>query len=247
MAGLLDPSNLEVDFSSIAVDVLEQMRGRLLYYFGNSPVIDQILQSLSCEVQELIDATQDVIKLRTLFEARGVQLDVIGRIVGQDRVILNADQRTWFGPDSTNPIILRPDALGSVAFVDGADLTGDVPATDSEYLNLIISKIFKNHVQGGSLPEVQIFIKLLTGYDVSFLKKGLQELALLVRVDTPPNVVETITTITTDGRDANEKYLIPLPAGDRIVEVGYVPLDSFRPDRRLGRPDFAKSAIFVIL
>jgi len=73
------------DFIKFEQDLLTRGRGRLLFEFKNSPVLDQLLQALSIENQELYDAIIDTMNLRTLDNATGVQLDVLGDIVGQYR------------------------------------------------------------------------------------------------------------------------------------------------------------------
>ena len=247
---LINQADLEIDFSTHDQDVFERAESRLLNQFQNSCVLRQFLKTLTDQVQELRDAGMDCLKKRTLNDAAGVQLDAIGRIVGQDRTILNAAERPWFGPDAESPNLLNPDS--GTSWVPGADLTGDLQADDGQYLSLILSKIFKNHISSASLPEVQIFIQLLTNWPVSFLRVAPLDANLLVYTETPPYIIETIQSIITNARDADEKYLIPLAATTRIVGIVFVPstnkqFSAFTPDREGGRVDFAKASIYTIL
>jgi len=250
--GLLDRNNLDIDFSQYTVEQLTRSRSRMLWEFGNSPVLDQLVQALSFEVQDLHDANFDTLELRSLAKAAGVQLDTIGKIVGQERVLFNAAIKVWFGTDANNAEIANPDSIFAKAFVEGADLTGDLPADDTQYRALIIAKIFKNHVQGGALPSVLYFISLLLDIDVSFTKLGNLDLRLNVAAGTPANVIETILQFVAEERGSESRYLIPLPTGDRITQIAYVPFNdgaiaAFGPDRESGRPDFAKAAIITII
>lgn len=251
--GLIDRDDLEIDFSEYKVEQLIRSRSRMLWEFGNSPVLDQLVQAVSFEVQDLHDANFDTIEKRSLGLAEGVQLDTIGRIVGMDRVLFNAAVKTWFGPDANDDVVANPDAPLALAYVAGADLTSDLPANDAEFRLLIIAKIFKNHVQGGSMPAVLYFIKLLLDIDVSFTKLGNLELLLNVAVGTPGYLIETIVQFVAEERDAEAKYLIPLPTGDRITGIGHIPFDddgiisAFGPDRHSGRPDFAKAAVYATI
>jgi len=251
ITGILDPTNLEIDFSQYKVEQLSRSRSRMLWEFGNSPVLDQLVQAISFEIQDLHDANFDTIEQRSLAKAAGVQLDTIGRIVGQERVLFNAAIKVWFGTDANNAEIANPDSLFANAFVEGADLTGDLVADDTQYRALIIAKIFKNHVQGGSLPAVVYFIQLLLGIHVSFQKLGNLDLRLMVPAGTPGNVIETILQFVAEERGSESRYLIPLPTGDRVTEVAYIPFNEtfapFGPDRESGRPDFAKAAIVTII
>lgn len=252
ITGILDPLDLDIDFSQYKVEQLVRSRSRMLWEFGNSPVLDQLVQAISFEIQDLHDANFNTIEQRSLAKAAGVQLDTIGRIVGQERVLFNASIKVWFGTDANNAEIANPDSIFANAFVEGADLTGDLPADDTQYRALIIAKIFKNHVQGGALPAVLYFIRLLLNIDVSFTKLGNLDLRLLVAAGTPSNIIETILQFVAEERGAESRYLIPLPTGDRITQVGFVPFNdgaiaAFGTDYESGRPDFAKASIVVII
>ncbi len=248
---IFNSTDLRIDFSQYDRTLLDDMRERLLWQFSNSPVMDQTIQAFAIELQELYDSVTDTLQLRTLADARGVQLDVIGDIVGQDRILLNADERPWFGPDQVSANIEGVDQVG--IWVKGADLTGDLPADDSQYLTLILSKIFKNHAQSGSIPELQVFARILTGYNISFQNYKDLDVEIIVSANMPGYLVETLVSVIDESKDADAKYLMPLAATTRLTAVIYAPVDddgkiqAFTPDRESGRPDFAKAAIKVIL
>lgn len=58
---------------------------KFLSQFRNKPLLAALLRSYLNRVQELEDATWEVILNRLLDNAEGVQIDVIGRIVGRGR------------------------------------------------------------------------------------------------------------------------------------------------------------------
>lgn len=81
------------------VDYLELARSRTTEQFKleNAPVFDRYLQLLVVEIQNLQQVFRDLKQLRSLDTAVGDQLDIIGDIVGQDRVLLSADLYSfWF-------------------------------------------------------------------------------------------------------------------------------------------------------
>lgn len=220
-----------------STDLVERIGGRRLPQFVNGSVRCGILNEQARQVQEVHDATVSVLDQRTLENARGVVLDVIGRIVGQERVLLNQSDLDWFAPDEVGG---APDV--SPAWVVGSALTGNLPADDAEYLLLIVSKIFKNHVKHGSIPEVLEFIRLLYGVNVSLRKLGLSDLQLIIPVNTASYVVQTLRSTLSDDRADNQYFLPHCPTVD-IVSVMYRPEVPFAPDRPTGSPDLGEAAV----
>ena len=165
-------------------DLITRMGDRRLPQFSRGEIRCAILQEQSRQIQELYDAIIDVLDQRTLENASGGILDVIGIIVGQKRILLNQGSQDWFGPDD---LITSPDL--APAWVTGAPLAGNLPADDVDYLQLIISKIFKNHVKHGSIPEILRFVQLLYGINISIRKLGLSQIQLIVPFPTPEFVV----------------------------------------------------------
>jgi hypothetical protein len=67
-------------------DHVEEGRGLLLEQYKGKPRLDALLASYTRQVQKLEDAVWSVILGRMLENAVGVQLDKIGKIVGQPRL-----------------------------------------------------------------------------------------------------------------------------------------------------------------
>ena len=239
--------DLTVNFSSYMQDLLERARSRLLYQFKSSPVMDELTQVFAEEGQTLYDAMIETLSKRTLAEAEGVQLDVLGIIVGQERININGATKLWFSPD---------DSLQSVdktpAWVINASLYENTVTNDIEYRKLIFAKIFKNHVQSASVPELRYFIKLLTNENVSFHTAAPLDTYLVVGYNIKPNILDLILTLWEDDKRVSNRYLIPLAATTRIVGVVFIPLDAnciseaFAPDTEYGA-DIGKLAIMVPL
>ena len=89
--------------SIVEVDYLSQARSRYTQQFKNKPIFDAHIKIFITEITELQDMLQDLIGLRGLDTATGVQLDLIGSIVGQPRVLVDFTLFPFFGfyEDST--------------------------------------------------------------------------------------------------------------------------------------------------
>lgn len=221
-------------------NIVQRVGDRRLPQFHGGSVRCGILNEQARQLQEIFDAIVSTLDQRTLANARGGIQDVIGRIVGQARVLLNQAEVDWFGPDDTDG---GPDL--APVWVTGAALTGNLPADDAEYLLLIISKIFKNHVQHGSIPEVLEFVRLLYGVNISLRKVGLSQIELIVPVGTPAFVVTTLLSSISDDRADNQHFLPHCPTVG-IVGVMFRPVNPFAPDRAAGAPDIGEAAVSVI-
>ena len=230
--------DLAIDFSGLEVDFTERTLGRLLYQFRGSPVMVNLNTKLAELEQLTYDEAINTLRGRTIAEAQGFNLDVIGRIVGQPRILLNAETKAWFTPDTA----FRPDNVP--IWVTNAPLFGDLPATDGEFRRLILSKIFKNHVKAGSVPEIIQFVYLLTGEYISVKREGPMELSFIVPSAMKVNDVLTIIAVG-DDKTADRKYLTPLPVTARLANIYYRPRNGFKPDCGGGRVDFAAVSVRV--
>lgn len=141
------------DYNSIGY--LEEARSRVTEAFKEKDVFDRYLQLMIAELGNISESVREVLQLRGLDEAKGAQLDVIGRIVGQDRVLLQADLYEWFGMqgalnaqsfgDANDP------AIGGLFYDFGTPFGGNVELDDETYRKFIKAKIYKNTTS--STPE----------------------------------------------------------------------------------------------
>lgn len=83
--------------SIVEVDYLSQARSRYTQQFKNKPIFDAHIKIVIDEILELQDMFQDLIGLRGLETATCVQLDIIGAIVGQPRVLVDFTLFSFFG------------------------------------------------------------------------------------------------------------------------------------------------------
>ena len=81
----------------VETDYLTVARSRYTQQFKDKPVFDAYVKIVMQEIAELQTAFKDLKQLRDLDNAVGVQLDVIGAIVGQPRVLVDFTLFPFFG------------------------------------------------------------------------------------------------------------------------------------------------------
>lgn len=207
---------------------------RTLETFTRAPIVRGIQTALIAEAQQLFDAAIESLDSRTLDNAVGESLNVIGRIVGLfPRPFINSGGINYFGPDDP---VTAPDI--SPVFVTNAPTAGQVPVGDIEYKRRIRAKIAKNHTKYGSAPEIAEFARALYGQPVSVKNIGNNDAELIVTPAFPPAALDEITA-ETDTPQFDSAYLLPLPSTARIARVTFRNIEYFAPDLDFGAPDIA--------
>lgn len=132
----------------VETDYLELSRSRYTEQFKDKPVFDAYIKIFIDEITELRDVLKDIKTLRDIDTATGVQLDVIGEIVGQPRVLVDFTLFPYFGFEGS----LEGQTFGtyydsaiggfwkSIADKEGEDFTVD----DDTYRFLIRARIAAN-------------------------------------------------------------------------------------------------------
>lgn len=238
--------NLEIAFDQLKQSLAVRGRSRLMWQFKSSPVINDLLQKFSLQLQDCYDVAIGVLDGRTLAKAQGVNLDIIGSIVGQSRIFSNAELTAFFTPDKGG---WGADQVG--VWVTNADRLGKRVMSDYNYRNLILAKIFKNHSIAGSNPENRYCAQFISDFPMSFIKVGLQRYKLAFPVGVG---VGTLLLLRTSWKNTqvDSYYLLPIPATVQLdVDIAYLlPMDDgysigFGPDIFETRPDYAKAAICI--
>lgn len=129
-------------------DYLGVARSRITEQFKDKEVIDRFLQLLIFAQTELQTVFKDLMQLRSLDTATGEQLNILGRIVGQDRVLLNSDLYDFFGFQGALKAgsmgTLTDTTVGSKFYSLGDPLGGNIELDDETYRLFIRAKILKN-------------------------------------------------------------------------------------------------------
>lgn len=215
---------------------------RTLEVFRRSPIIRGIQTAQVREAQQLHDAIIDALPARTLNNATGKNLDVIGRIVGLfPRPLEDAGAITYFSADLP---LAAPD--WSPVYVIGAPLAGQVQIGDPAYRIAIRAKIAKNHTKYGSAPEIQYFANLAYGVTLSVKNIGLGDLEVIFSASTPPDIIAAAIADFSDDT-ADHQFNLPLPTTSRIKRVSFRYPDAFAPDLNNGAPDVALLGVGYVI
>jgi len=94
------PETYKIDFDTKRLNLTQQNLNRVLCQFKDAPVISQVVSAYSKQYQELHNAIIDLQELRTLYNAKGVYADTIGRILGRNRQIVFENGFNEFADDS---------------------------------------------------------------------------------------------------------------------------------------------------
>lgn len=161
---------------------LEDARGKVTEQFVGKEVIDRYLRLMLQELSNAQGVIKDLLQKRSIDEASGWQLDVIGRIVGQPRTLINLDVYKFFAfigyPNGETYGDAYDPSVGGTFYTAGAPVGGNYTLEDNVYRIFIKSKILKN--QTAVTPEELItFLKFLFGEEiVIYLKEGVASIVI---------------------------------------------------------------------
>ena len=220
-------------------DLSAQACDRQLYSLKRSTVRAGVLQVQIDQAQALYDTLLDALIGRDLRWALGKQLDVLGRIVGQGREVVSRSEDQWLRADD---VLGSPD--NAPVWLAGVPSYGQRLAGDDEFRLRIYGKIAKNHTRHGSLPEVLWFVRQAFGIDCGLQRIGPLEGVLVVRDNIPRYLIQELVHVFSDSR-AELKFLLPLPAGARLVGIILRPANGFGPDMGSGAVDCGMATVLI--
>jgi hypothetical protein len=200
------PTTYNLDYSGLYPDLQDRATSRLLVQFQRATLLKAVLRALVNEVERLSVAIADVIRCRTLVAATGVNLDAIGRIVGQKRIGWGAIDLPLIQEDNQN-IITEDGEDIILATMDRSTWS----ITDDEYLTMILLRITSNFNKFSSVPELSDSILQATGIQVTVERTGPMQVTMLVPPDTSTLMV-TYLKQSINLLSANNVYLFPYPA-----------------------------------
>lgn len=226
-----------IDFSGLDKNQQDEACDNHLSVFRRSPVMQEFRFALVKQSQELYDENINALLERTVEDAIGFQLDVIGDIVGQSRVPFGA-AGLWLIPDD-------PQTLADVSpvWLAGEPLNNPT-ADDDEFRLFIKAKIFKNHVKYSSVPEIIEFSRLIFGVAISVKKIGNDDIKVIIPHNFPPEFIFPLLSVI-DDETSDRQYLLPIQTGGRIEGAEFVPENAFRADRDDLGPDLGLLTVSV--
>ncbi len=218
------------------IEIEQRMVSRLLLQFQHAPVLIDILNVFGSELQFLLDTVDSVVVDRSPLESLGVQLEGIGRIVGQPRIVIDYEEVAWFSPDISE---LSCDI--APAWAEGAEVAGKLLANDAEYRRLIEAKVYRNFAQYGSVLENQHVALVAFGVDVSYILTGPMSVDVLIT----GNTTSTIINILADTFSGNVVggSIMPYPPTLFPGNVIFSPPLGFTPDTE-NTCDVAEAAVY---
>lgn len=167
------------------------------------------------QINELQQVFQDLLDLRQLDTAIGDQLDIIGRIVGQERLYLQDASQGFYGFSDVPGYIGFYDIEGGIWLNSATD--GLVPIDDDEYRTLIYGKIFKNF-SNFTLTQIELLAQKL--FDPNAFALELAPLVTCV-VFSRPLTDEEKELLLPQNSETNQ-LLIPPPSGT-LIDYCFVP------------------------
>lgn len=195
-------------------DYEEEALGRVTSQFEDADVFKRYLVLLLSEYPNILTSLKELMQQRSIDTARGAQLDIIGDIVGQERVLSGADLLGFFGFEgalNADTFGSLGSTLGGVFYSLGDSLGTDVRLSDEQYRTLIKAKIFKN----SSLATPEDLISTInrtfntTNTHITYDSEG----RAMVHIDKVLSQFEKVMlSYTTDG-GSHSIRLIPKPIG----------------------------------
>jgi hypothetical protein len=212
----------------ITEDYLEVARARYTEQFKNQLVFDKYVQLWLTSSTELQQALKSLMQDRSVDTAYGVQLDIIGDIVGQPRVLFDTTLLKYFAlfdyPEAQSYGDLNDNSLGGPRWDIDTALTGNTLLNDEQYRLFIKAKILKNSTN--ATPDDMIkFVNFVFGASISVvIAEGNAEFTLLIGKELSSFEKALLTYVSNiDGFDVP---FMPKPVGVR-VSYGQFPSSNF--------------------
>ena len=223
----------EYDIETINYE--EQALSRVAQQFQNLERFEAVIKLYAEIAQDLEADIKNLFDLSDIDKMGGKNLDVIGEIVGQPRVLVNADFVEFFGyegaPNAQSYGDLNNDATGGRYRSLQEAEAGNIKVSDPEYRILIKARILKNN-SNCTPEEVLESLRLLFSTEYASISEGRMSMTLGVGKDIG----------ATEEYLLKEYDLIPRASGIRIDE--YIKYDgetgafSYEGGGGLGYDDF---------
>ena len=212
-------------------DYLQEARDRVTEAFKDKEVFDKYLQLLLVANIELQEVFKDLMQKRSLDTATGAQLDIIGRIVGQPRELIDTALLDYFAFDGYPTAAPYGDldnpSEGGLYYSVGDPLAGNTLLNDDQYRLFIKAKIIKNTTNVTPNQYLE-FLSFVFGTNLSnVLSESNAEFTVLIGKELTP-FERVLVTYSSKGDEDYESSFIPKPVG---VKINY---GQFNPDRYFG-------------
>lgn len=201
------------------VDYRGEARGRITAQFEDKVNFNRYLNLMLNGSMELQDVFRSLKENRWIDSARGVMLDIIGEIVGQDRVVEDEDLSKYFAflgvPLGKGYSDLEDREIGGEyrdLFVD--EDASYVSLTDSEYRTFILSKIFRNTTNASPDEFISFFEFVFDVREVEFSELG--NAVVDATITGKFTEFEKSLIYYTKDNLGNSTFFVPKPVGVRL-------------------------------
>ena len=200
------------------VDYLEEARDRVTQQFKDQDIFDRYLQILLINNTELQGVIKDLMQKRSIDTAEGVQLDLIGEIVGQKRELIDTALLKYFAfdgyPDAQTYGDLDDTSIGGVFYSLGDPLAGNTLLNDDQYRLFIKAKIIKNSTNATPNQFIE-FMQFVFGVDINLVvAEGNAEFTLMMGRELTS--FEKVLLNYTSYSSGYPSRFVPKPIGVRV-------------------------------
>lgn len=203
-------------------DFLAEARERITDQFRDKDIIDRYLQLLIDEQEEIQTMFKDLLQKRSIDEATGATLDIIGEIVGQPRELISVDLFNWFSfvgvPVEGSMGDLNDTSVGNRFWDLNTALAGNVLMDDETYRLFIKAKILKNTTNCTPTQFIEFIRFIFSGNYLVAISEGRAEFSALIGKELSAFEQSLLTYISSP--NGYPSRLIPKPVGVR-VNYGY--------------------------
>lgn len=210
------------------VNYLTEARARVTEQFKDKDIFDRYLQILLFDSVEIQEVLRQLMQERSIDTAIGEQLDVIGRIVGQPRELIDTALIEYFAfdgyPNAQSYGDLNDPSIGGYFYSLDDPLTGNTLLNDEQYRLFIKAKIIKNST---SVTPNQFlnFLSFVFGTNVnSVVAEGNAEFTVLLGKELSP--FERVLLNYVSYNAGYPSRFVPKPIGVR-VNFGQFNQDNF--------------------
>lgn len=148
---------------------MENVRETIVSQYANSPTLVQLIESINAWIDPSINIDAFYNLVWDVDTARGVGLDIWGRIVGVGRV-LQVPTGKYFGFDEATTASADP--FNQSPFYSGAVLTSNFALSDDGFRVLILAKAMSNICNGSIGAINQILLNLFPNRGKCYVTDG---------------------------------------------------------------------------
>jgi hypothetical protein len=200
-------------------DLILKARSRYTGTFKEDKVFDHIIETMLSYLEESQGVAYDLVDgLFDIEKSQGKMLDLIGKIVNQERVLVSYNTNRNFGffghPLAESFGTVDDPSVGGVWKSLSNNNAQFRVLTDEEYRTVILARIVSNN-SGGTTDDLLEVTNILTGNTTARVDTNINGEALLVVEDSNLDFLQYFYT-----RIGNPDSLLPIPLGVNLkIEV----------------------------